>query len=193
MQRTTWQHYADERAAADAAAAALSLFDDALATGNADGVDEEYGNQVIKIVLGGTGASTDSSGSDSDHVVDRLCARIASSSAAVIAAYNSPPPSPELSYWFACASVCQWFVRSVITCHLSPPPPHTCPSPPFLLPSAAATHFNMPACVKVSLLAFIQNCNSVALPNRNPHPSAAMQALVAHVVAVARPRYAASL
>jgi hypothetical protein len=130
-----------------------------------------------------------SSSSSSDHIVDRLCSRIASASAALHAAYNpvAPPCPPGLPYWSGCASVCQWFVRSVISCHLSPLPPGTCPSPPFLLPSQP-THINMPACVKVSLLNFIHNWHSVSMPHRNSHPSAAMRALVAHVVAVCRPR-----
>lgn len=183
MQRAVWLHCADATAATAAAAAALALIDEAHATGRADGVDEECGPEVVKILLGGGDGS-----SSSEHMVDRLCSRIASASAAATSAYKSPPCSPELPYWFACASACQWLVRTVIKCHLSPPPPGSCPSPPFLLPPPPATHMNMPACVKVSLLTFIQNCHSLSLPHRNPHPSAAMQALVAHVVAVARPR-----
>ena len=184
MQRTTWLHCAEPRAAANAAAAALALFDGALLSGQADAVDEEHGSQIIKRLLS-TGGTSVSSG---EHIVDQLCSRIATSSAAVTAMYNDPPSSPELPYWSACASVCQWFVRTVIQCHLCPPPAGACPSPPFLLPTSPAAHINMPACVKVSLLSFIQNCNSLCLPHRNPHPSAAMQALVAHVIAVARCR-----
>jgi hypothetical protein len=184
MQRTTWLHCAEPSAAANAAAAALALFDRAFLSGQADGVDEEHGSQIIKLLLG-TGGTNVSSG---EHIVDQLCSRIATSSAAVTAMYNDPPSSPELPYWSACASICQWFVRTVIQCHLCPLPAAACPSPPFLLPTFPAAHINMPACVKVSLLSFIQNCNSLCLPHRNPHPSAAMQALVAHVIAVARGR-----
>jgi hypothetical protein len=191
MQRTSWNHCADAQAAAGAAAAALACFDDAHATGQAEGLDEECGPQVMKILLGvDTSSSSSSSSSSSDNIVDRLCSRIASASAAATTAYNSPPASPELPYWFACASTCQWIIRTVIKCHLSPTAADACPSPPFLLPPPPASHMNMPACVKVSLLAFIQNCNSLSLPNRNPHSSAAMQALVAHFIAVARPRSA---
>ncbi len=187
MQRTSWLHCADPEAAAGAAATALALFDDACSTGQADGVDEECAPQIIKLLL----SSSSTASSSSDHIVDRLCSRITSVSAAATAAYSSPPSSPELPYWFACSSVCQWVVRSVIKCHLSPPPAATCPSPPFLLPPPPTSHINMPACVKVALLSFIQHYHSLSLPHRNPHPSFAMQELVAHVVAVARPRFQA--
>jgi hypothetical protein len=184
MQRTSWFHCADPDAAVNAATATLALFDDACLSGEAEGVDEECSSQIIKLLLNNSCAVS----SSSDHVVDRLCYRIASVSAAATTVYENAPSSPELPYWFACASACQWVVRSVIKCHLSSPPAGTCPSPPFLLPTSPASHINMPACVKVSLLSFIQHCHSLSLPHRNPHPSFAMQALVAHIVAVARPR-----
>ncbi len=95
MQRKSWDHCADAGAAAAAAAATLAMFDDARATGHADGVDQEFGPQIIKILLDSSSAV--GSNGNSEHIIDRLCSRIASASAAVTTAYNAVgiKPSPH--------------------------------------------------------------------------------------------------